>query len=86
MDNHIDMRLVEIWDQGIYGRKNGYYNRSLFTGLGDREPAVPRKRTISAVSILTAYARRAPDIDHMILGCFTLGLATRKADEALLSV
>lgn len=86
MDNYIDMRLVEIWDQGLYDRKNGYYSRHLLTGLGDIELDVPRTRTMSAVSILKAYARRSPEIDHMVLGCFTLGLATRKVGEALLSV
>lgn len=86
MDKYLDMRLVEIWERGIYDRKNGSYSRHLLTGLGDIDLDVPRTRTMSAVSILKAYARRSPDIDHMLLGCFTLGLSTRKAGEALLSV
>lgn len=86
MNNYIDMRLVEISREGIYDRKNGYYSRHLLTGLGDIELFIPRTRRFSAASILIAYARRSPEIDHMILSCFTLGLSTHKVGEALLSV
>lgn len=86
MNEHLDMRLIEICNQGVYDRKNGYYSRHLLTGLGDIELDIPRTRTTSAVSFLAAYKRRSPDIDQMLIGCFTLGLSTRKVGEALLSV
>ncbi|HLA51202.1 MAG TPA: transposase [Thermodesulfobacteriota bacterium] len=50
-NNYLDMRLVEISNQGIYDRKNGYYSRHLLTGLGDIEFFVPRTRTTSAGAI-----------------------------------
>src|SRR3972149_6702982 len=86
MAAYLERQFLEISNQGIYDRRNGYYSRHLLTGLGDIELDVPRTRTFSAISVLKAYARRCPDIDQMILGCFVLGLSTRKVGEALLSV
>ena len=86
MEKYLDMCFIEITSQRIYDRRNGYYPRHLLTGLGDIELAIPRTRRFSAISVLKAYARRSPDIDQMILGCFTLGLSTRKVGEALLCV
>lgn len=83
---YLERQFLEISNQGIYDRRNGYYSRHLLTGLGDIYLDVPRTRTFSAISVLKAYARRCPDIDQMILGCFVLGLSTRKVGEALLSV
>jgi transposase-like protein len=50
------------------------------------ELAVPRTRTFSALKVVWAYARQAKDVDRMILGCFVLGLSTRKVATALLPV
>ena len=36
--------------------------------------------------MLRAYARRAEQLDRMILACFVLGLSTRKVGEALLPI
>jgi transposase-like protein len=47
---------------------------------------VPRTRTFSALKVVRAYARRAKDVDRMILACFLLGLSTRKVAMALLPV
>lgn len=73
MAAYLERQFLEISNQGIYDRRNGYYSRHLLTGLGDIELDVPRTRTFSAISVLKAYARRSPDIDQMILGCFVLG-------------
>src|SRR3989338_2104728 len=86
MAAYLERQFLEISNQGIYDRRNGYYSRHLLTGIGDIEIDVPRTRRFSAISVLKAYARRSPDIDQMILGCFTLGLSTRKVGEALLCV
>jgi transposase-like protein len=47
---------------------------------------VPRTRTFSAVAVVSAYARRERWVDRVILGCFVLGLSTRKVGEALLPI
>jgi transposase-like protein len=47
---------------------------------------VPRTRTFSALKVVRAYARRAKDVDRMILACFLLGLSTRNVAVALLPV
>lgn len=67
-------------------RRNGSYRRHLLTALGDIELCVPRTRRYSPTQVLRAYARRAPEIDRMILAGFVLGLSTRKVGEALLAL
>jgi putative transposase len=72
---------TEVQDRG-----NGHYRRHLLTGIGDIDLQVPRTRRWSAVEVLHAYARRAPEVDRCILASFVLGLSTRKATEALLPI
>ena len=67
-------------------RKNGSYLRHLLTELGDIVLSVPRTRRYIPLEILKAYARRCAQVDGLILACFLLGLSTRKAGEALLTI
>ena len=67
-------------------RANGHYRRHLLTSVGDIELSIPRTRRWSARRVLAAYARRAPEVDHLILAAFLLGLSTRKVGEALLPI
>jgi transposase-like protein len=82
----IDERLERMAELGQADRRNGCYRRHLLTELGDLELHVPRTRTFSALKVVRAYARRAKDVDRMILACFLLGLSTRKVAIALLPV
>jgi putative transposase len=82
---------VERWLEGLGcedepDRRNGFYHRHLLTELGAIEIAVPRTRRYSPCAILRAYARRAPEVDRVILAAFVLGLSTRKVGEALLAI
>jgi putative transposase len=86
MDQLIDEHLERMAAHGRADRRNGCYRRWLLTELGDIELAVPRTRTFSALKVVRAYARRAKDVDRMILACFLLGLSTRKVAFALLPV
>jgi putative transposase len=86
MDQLIDEHLDRMAELGQADRRNGCYHRHLLTELGDIELAVPRTRTFSALRVVRAYARRAKDVDRMILACFLLGLSTRKVAIALLPV
>ena len=86
MDQVIDEHLERMAALGQADRRNGCYTRWLLTELGDLELAVPRTRTFSALRVVRAYARRAKDVDRMILACFLLGLATRKVAIALLPI
>jgi transposase-like protein len=71
---------------GQADRRNGSYPRWLLSELGMIELHVPRTRTFSALKVVRAYARRAKDVDRMILACFLLGLSTRKVAIALLPI
>jgi putative transposase len=86
MDQLIDEHLERTAELGQADRRNGCYTRWLLTELGAIELAVPRTRTFSALKVVRAYARRAKDVDRMILACFVLGLSTRKVAIALLPV
>jgi len=86
MHEQIDRHLERMAERGRADRRNGSYPRHLLTELGDIELAVPRTRTFSAVEVVRAYARRAKDIERMILACFVLGLSTRKVAAALLPI
>lgn len=67
-------------------RRNGHYRRHLLTTLGDIELCVPRTRRFSPTAVIRAYARRAAEIDRVILAGFVLGLSTRKVGETLLAM
>jgi putative transposase len=86
MDQLIDEHLERMAELGQADRRNGCYRRWLLTELGDIELAVPRTRTFSSLKVVRAYARRAKDVDRMILACFLLGLSTRKVAIALLPI
>jgi len=86
MDALIDAQLERMAELGQADRRNGCYRRWLLTELGAIELAVPRTRTFSALRVVRAYARRAKDVDRMILACFVLGLSTRKVAIALLPI
>jgi transposase-like protein len=79
MNALIDAHLERMAELGQADRRNGCYRRHLLTELGHAlELAVPRTRSISALNVVCAYARRAKDVDRMILAGFVLGLSTRK--------
>ena len=78
MDQLIDEHLERMVELGWTDRRNGCYRRHLLTELGEIELAVPRTRSFSALRVVRACARRAKDVDRMILACFLLGLSTRK--------
>jgi putative transposase len=86
MAETIDRHLERIAEIGATDRRNGCYTRWLLTELGMIELHVPRTRTFSALKVVRAYARRAKDVDRMILACFLLGLSTRKVAIALLPI
>ena len=76
--------LAECRAEGRMDRRNGSYPRRVLTALGELALEVPRTRSFSPAKLLTAYARRAPQIDRLILAAFLLGLSTRKVGQALL--
>ena len=73
---------VDDWLAGLAGsatcdRRNGFYRRHRLIEL-----TVPRTRLFCPTDVLKSYARRAPEIDRVILAGF--GLSTRKVGEVLL--
>jgi transposase-like protein len=86
MGRLVDEHLERMAELGQADRRNGYYARWLLTELGMIELHVPRTRTVSALKVVRAYARRARHVDRLILACFVLGLSTRKVAAALLPV
>lgn len=82
IDEHLD-RMAALDEAD---RRNGSYRRHLLTELGEIELSVPRTRRFAPIAVLRAYARRAAQLDRMILSCFVLGLSVRKVGEALLPI
>lgn len=76
--------LAELQAREQADRANGSYGRHLLTEMGTVLLQVPRTRMWSAVGLLQAYRRRSASVDRAILGCFLLGLSTRKVARALL--
>lgn len=86
MKNAIDAYLEHLSMQELPDRRNGSYRRHLLTELGDIQLQVPRTRTFNPIGILQRFARRAVQVERMILMAFVLGLSTRKVSLALLPV
>jgi len=86
MEERVAGHLSWAYQQGIPDRRNGTYIRHVLTELGDVVLSVPRTRHFSPRGIITAYARRTKEIDHLILTSFLLGLSTRKVGVALLAL
>ncbi|HSE91454.1 MAG TPA: IS256 family transposase [Candidatus Binatia bacterium] len=64
--------------------RNGRYVRHLLTEMGDLELLVPRSRKGKfPTKLFERYARRCRSVDRVLLACFCLGLATRKAASVL---
>jgi transposase-like protein len=84
MQERIHSHLEEVARKGACDRRNGSFRRQLLTAIGEIELQIPRTRTMSAVGVVKAFARREPDVDRVILLGFILGLSTRKVSEALL--
>jgi transposase-like protein len=82
----IDEYLAKMEELEVTDRRNGSYTRHILTEMGDVALAVARTRTMSANEVIKAFARRSPSVDRLILGCFTLGLSTRKVGETLLPI
>lgn len=86
MRDAVTCNIKEAKDRGEYDRRNGHYSRNIITELGAIELCVPRTRSFNPVGVVRAYARRAKQVDEMILACFLLGLSTRKVAQALMPV
>jgi len=80
----IDEHLTKMEELELTDRRNGGYTRHILTEMGDVPLVVIRTRTMSAKEVLKTFSRRSSAVDQLILGCFTLGLSTRKVGEALL--
>ena len=83
MAEAVDGWLDSLDGLAMRDRRNGTYSRHLLSELGDIELSVPRTRHFCPTEVLKSYARRAPEIDRVILAGFVLGLSTRKAGEVL---
>ena len=86
MEARVSAHLEACKESGIEDRRNGSYSRRLLMGVGDLELKVPRTRTYIPLKVLERYARRAPEIDRLILAAFVLGLSTRKVGKVLLQL
>ena len=83
MAEAVDGWLDSLDGLAMRDRRNGTYSRHLLSELGDIELSVPRTRHFCPTEVLKSYARRAPEIDRVILAGFVLGLSTRKVGEVL---
>lgn len=83
MGHGADCHLAEMAALDRPDRRNGTYERTLTTEVGAVVLAVKRTRSASAVALLAAYVRRAPQVDRAILDCFLLGASTRKVGRIM---
>lgn len=67
MHNAVDVHLEQLRDRDLPDRRNGYYPRHLLTELGDLSLSIPRTRTFSPIALLRRFARRAVQVERMIL-------------------
>ena len=86
MRERVSRHLEEMARLAEADRRNGSFSRHLLTELGDIELHIPRTRRFSPLSVLRCYARRAPQVDQLILASFVLGISTRKVAQALLPI
>jgi putative transposase len=86
MQNRIDSYLDDLARRGGVDRRNGSYTRHLLTEIGDIELCIPRTRKFNPVTVIEKFARRAPQVERLIMACFLLGLSTRKVSKALLPI
>jgi len=88
LNNARDEYLTELAsrDSAEEDRRNGYYGRHLLSAVGDLELKIPRTRRWSARKALKELGRRTREVDQLILGCFVLGLSTRKVATALFPI
>ena len=86
MTARVSAHLEDCRERGVKDRRNGSYPRRMLMGVGDVELMVPRTRNYVPVDVLARYARRAPQIDRLILAAFVLGLSTRKVGKVLLQL
>ena len=84
MAEDVDRRPGSPDGRGACDCRNGTHRRRLLCEPGDIEPAVPRIRPYRPTAVLGSYARRAREIDRVILAGFVLGLSTCKVVEGLL--
>ena len=84
MAEDVDRWLGNLDGAAASDRRNGAYRRNLLSELGDPTLKVPRTRRYCPVSVIRSYARRAPDLDRVILAGFVL--STHKVGETLLSL
>ena len=84
MAEDVDRWLGNLDGAAARDRRNGVYRRNLLSELGDIELKAPRTRRYCPVSVIGSYARRAPEINRVILAGFVLGLSTRKVGGTLL--
>ncbi|MGH2604379.1 MAG: IS256 family transposase, partial [Dehalococcoidia bacterium] len=76
---------------GRRGYRNGADRREITTAVGTRELRVPRGRVAVAdgttqefrSELLPRYARRTPEVDEAILGCYLAGANSRRIRKAL---
>jgi putative transposase len=94
LENRLDQEMSEYLGLSRYEHaddrhdyRNGHYVRHLLSEMGDLEVLVPRSRKGKfPTKLFERYARRCRSVDQVLLGCFCLGLSTRKAAVVLAPV
>jgi len=78
LQDEVDRELEQYLGRGQYERRSDGDRQDYGNGFR------MRKKFISM--ILEAYRRRMRTVDQLILACFVLGMSTRKASTALVSL
>ena len=81
MDHHLE--TSEYRGEGNGNRRNGYGRKTVLTGTGKIDLAVPRDRLSSFdPQLIAKYQRRFPGFDEKIVSMYARGMSTREIPPA----
>jgi putative transposase len=81
MDQHLAGERAEAGAEGSRNHRNGHSHKTVLSGRGKLEIAVPRDRQASSEPQLIAkYRRRFPDFDDKVISLYAHGLSMREIE------
>ena len=70
--------LKEVFEKETTNRRNGYFDKSIKTSIGETEIDIPRDRQASFESvILPKHKRNVSDIENKVLAMYARGMSQR---------
>ena len=94
LESSLEEELLEFLQASRYqrtelrkGRRNGHYEKSLYTQFGViKDMRVPRARESYLSKVLPRYQRRQDEVNEMVRDMFLAGVSTRRVGEVLAKI